>query len=50
MIENQKLANLLVKFETKIDCFLRDCNMNNDVAKELKELIQDKLNMLDKRK
>ena len=49
MIENQKLTNLLVKFEDKIDCFLRDCNMNTDIAKEVKELIQDKLNILDKR-
>ena len=50
MIENYKLANLLVKFEDKIDCFLKDCNMNNNIAKEVKELIQDKLNILNNRK
>ena len=50
MIENQKLANLLVKIEQKIDCFFRDCNMNSDIAKDVKDLIQDKLNILDKGK
>ena len=32
MIENHKLAHLLVKFEDKIDCFLKDSNMNIDIA------------------
>ena len=50
MIENQKLANLLVKIEQKIDCFFKDCSMNDDIAKEVKELIQDKLNILNKQK
>lgn len=50
MLENQKLADLLVKFEAKIDCFIRDTNVNSDVAKAVKELIQEKLNILDKRK
>ena len=50
MLENHKLADILAKFESKIDCFLKDNNLNSDVAKELKELIQEKLSMLDKRK
>ena len=50
MLENHKLADLLAKFEIKIDCFLKDNNLNSDVAKEVKELIQEKLNLLDKRK
>ena len=47
MIENQKLANLLVKFEDKIDCFFRDCNADSHIAKDVKELIQEKLKLLD---
>ena len=50
MLENHKLADILAKFETKIDCFLKENNLNSDVAKEVKELIQDKLNILDERK
>jgi len=53
MIENQKLAILLMKFEDKIDCFLKDCNINinSEIAeevKEVKELIHDKLKILNK--
>lgn len=48
MIENQKLAILLVKFEEKIDCFFRDCNADSKIAKDLKELIQEKLKLLEK--
>jgi hypothetical protein len=50
MLENHKLADLLAKFETKIDSFIKDNNLNSDVAKDVKELIQEKLNILDKRK
>lgn len=50
MLENEKLANLLVKFEEKIDCFIKDSNISNDIAKEVKELIHNKLTILDKRK
>ncbi|MEN8304402.1 MAG: hypothetical protein ABFQ64_10050 [Campylobacterota bacterium] len=48
MIENHKLANLLVKFEDKIDCFLKDCNTDSSIAKDVKELIQEKLKILKK--
>lgn len=46
MLKNHKLADLLVKFETKIDCFIRENNVNSDVAKEVKELIKEKLSIL----
>ena len=46
MLENHKLADILAKFESKIDCFLKDSNVNNDIAKEVKELIKEKLNIL----
>ena len=50
MLENHKLAHLLVKFEDTIDCFIKDSNINSDIAKGVKDLIQEKLNILDKRK
>ena len=28
MLENHKLADILAKFETKIDCFLKENNLN----------------------
>lgn len=51
MIENEKLAILLVKFEDKIDCFLKDHTVNSEIVKEvqeIKELIHNKLNILNK--
>ena len=50
MLENYKLANLLVKFEEKIDSFVKDHNIGDHISKELKELIQDKLNILNQQK
>lgn len=49
-MEDHKLTNLLVKFEDKIDCFLRENNINSDIAKEVKELIEEKIDILEKRK
>ena len=49
-MEDHKLTNLLVKFEDKIDCFLKENNINNDIAKEVRELIEEKINILEKRK
>lgn len=50
MIENQKLVHLLVKFEDKIDSFIRDKSINEHVAKDIKDFIHEKLTILDKRK
>lgn len=43
MLENQKLAHLLMKIENKIDTFIKSSNVNDDVAKDVKELIKEKL-------
>ena len=48
-MEDHKLTNLLVKFEDKIDYFLKEKNINNDIAKEFKELIKKKIKILEKR-
>ena len=48
-MEDHKLTNLLVKFEDKIDYFLKEKNINNDIAKEVKELIKKKIKILEKR-
>lgn len=50
MLENEKLANLLIKFEEKIDCFFKGCNADSSMANDLKELIQEKLKILEKHK
>lgn len=43
MIENQKLANLLIKIEHTIDDFIKCSNSNEQIAKDVKELIKEKL-------
>ena len=50
MIDNYKLTYILIKFESTIDRFIRDNNVNSGVAKEVKELIHEKLNILNKKK
>ena len=46
MLEDQKLVNLLVKIENKIDNFLRSSNVNTDVAKDIKSLIHKNINIV----
>ena len=50
MIDNYKLTYILVKFESIIDRFIRDNDVNSNIAKEVKELIHEKLNILNKKK
>ena len=46
MLENQKLASLLVKFENKIDTFIKSSHISDDVAKDVKGLIKEKLSII----
>ena len=46
MLENQKLVNLLLKIENKIDNFLRSSNVNSDLAKDVKKLIQKNIDIV----
>ncbi len=46
MIENQKLANLLVKLEAKIDGFVQKSNVSPDIANSVKESIREKLDII----
>lgn len=46
MVENQKMANLLVKIELTIDDFIKCSDVNEKVAQEVKELIKEKLSYI----
>ena len=48
-MEDHKLTDLLIKFEDKIDSFLQEKNINNDIAKEVRALIEEKIKILEKR-
>ena len=46
MKKNEKLAYLLVKIEHTIDNFIKNSNINETVAQDVKELIKEKLNYI----